>query len=45
MREFVADAPSIVAFIREDLFGYNKVLKNYHPNSLTPFDNMMNVDI
>jgi peptide/nickel transport system substrate-binding protein len=45
MHEFINDAPSIVSFIREDLFGYNKDLKNYHPNNLTPFDNMMNVDI
>jgi peptide/nickel transport system substrate-binding protein len=45
MREFIADTPSIVTFIREDIFGYNKDLKNYHPNNLTPFDNMMNVDI
>jgi peptide/nickel transport system substrate-binding protein len=29
----------------EDLFAYNKDLKNYDPNTITPFDNMMNVDI
>jgi len=45
MREFVKDAPSIVSSIREDLFANNKDLKNYRPNNLTPFDNMMNVDI
>ena len=45
MHEFVNDVPSIVSFIRVDLFAYNKDLKNYHPNNLTPFDNMMNVDI
>jgi peptide/nickel transport system substrate-binding protein len=45
MREFVEDAPSIVTSIREDLFAYNKDLVNYHPNSLTIFDNMMDVDI
>jgi peptide/nickel transport system substrate-binding protein len=45
MRAFVADVPSIVAFLREDMFAYNNDLKGYHPNSLTPFDNMMDVDI
>src|SRR6202011_2207821 len=45
MQEFVKDAPSIVSFMRVDLFAYNKDLKNYHPNNVTPFDNMMNVDI
>jgi hypothetical protein len=36
---------SIVSFLHEDLFAYNKDLKNDHPNNLTPFDNMMDVDI
>jgi peptide/nickel transport system substrate-binding protein len=44
-REFVNDTPSIVSYLHVDLFAYNKDLKNYHPNNLTPFDNMMNVDI
>ncbi|HXO16547.1 MAG TPA: peptide ABC transporter substrate-binding protein [Candidatus Dormibacteraeota bacterium] len=43
--EFVKDAPSIVTGLAEDIYGYNKDLKNFHPNSVTPFDNMMNVDI
>ncbi len=43
--EFVKDAPSIVSGVAEDIYGYNKDLKNFHPNSVTPFDNMMNVDI
>jgi len=45
MQAFVDDAPSIVSFLRVDLFAYNTALKNYHPNNLTPFDNMMDVDI
>jgi peptide/nickel transport system substrate-binding protein len=45
MQEFVKDVPSIVAAVREDLFAYNPDLKNYDPNNITPFDNMMNVDI
>jgi peptide/nickel transport system substrate-binding protein len=44
-REFVNDVPSIVTDLREDLFVYNKDLKNYHPNNVSPFDNMMDVDI
>ena len=45
MQAFVRDVPSIVSFLRVDLFAHNSDLKNYHPNNLTPFDNMMNVDI
>jgi peptide/nickel transport system substrate-binding protein len=45
MQEFVKDVPSIVSALREDLFAYNKDLKNYEPNDITPFDNMMKVDI
>jgi peptide/nickel transport system substrate-binding protein len=45
MQAFIDDVPSIVASIREDLFGYNSDLRNYDPNTITPFDNMMNVDI
>jgi ABC-type transport system substrate-binding protein len=45
MQAFIDDAPSIVSFLRVDLFAYNRDLKNYHPNNLTPFDNMMDVDI
>jgi len=45
VHEFVKDVPSIVSFLRVDLFAYNRDLKNYHPNNLTPFDNMMDVDI
>ena len=45
MQGFVDDVPSIVSFLRVDMFAYNRDLKNYHPNNLTPFDNMMNVDI
>ena len=44
-KAFIQDVPSIVSFLRVDMFAYNTDLKNYHPNNLTPFDNMMNVDI
>ena len=42
---FVKDVPSIVMSLREDLIVYNKDLKNFRPNNVSPFDNMMNVDI
>ena len=45
VERFVADVPSIVTKAREDLFAYNRDLRDYAPNSVTIFDNMMNVDI
>ena len=45
VREFVQDVPVIVTSEREDIYAYNKDLKNFHPNGVTPFDNMMDVDI
>jgi peptide/nickel transport system substrate-binding protein len=44
-REFVNDVPSIVTGISENVYVYNRDLKNFHPGALTPFDNMMDVDI
>ncbi len=44
-QEFVKDVPSVVSSLREDLIAYNKDLKGFHPNNITPFDNFMNVDI
>lgn len=43
--ELVKDVPTIVTAIAEDIYAYNKDLKNFHPNAVTPFDNMMDVDI
>jgi peptide/nickel transport system substrate-binding protein len=40
-----ADVPVIVQSGRENIFGFNKDLKNFHPNNVTVFDDMMNVDI
>jgi peptide/nickel transport system substrate-binding protein len=39
------DVPAIISSGRENIFGYNKDLKNFTPNNLTVFDDMMNVDI
>jgi peptide/nickel transport system substrate-binding protein len=44
-RQMQDDVPTIVTTSSEDIAVYNKDLKNYHPGALTPFDNMMNVDI
>jgi peptide/nickel transport system substrate-binding protein len=40
-----SDVPVIVQSGRENIFGFNKDLKNFHPNNVTVFDDMMNVDI
>jgi peptide/nickel transport system substrate-binding protein len=45
MKAFVQDVPSIVLALNVDLFAYNKDVKNYYPGNITPFDNMMDVDI
>ena len=37
--------PYFVMDIREDIHAYNKDLQNWHPNSSSPFDDFMNVDI
>jgi peptide/nickel transport system substrate-binding protein len=44
-QELVRDAPLIVLGISEDVYAYNSDLKNFHPNDVSPFDNMMDVDI
>jgi peptide/nickel transport system substrate-binding protein len=43
--EYVKDVPSIVTSLREDIYAYNKDLKNFHPGNVSIFDNMMDVDI
>lgn len=42
---FYRDVPSIVTSIPENIYVFNRDLKNFHPNQVTPFDNMMDVDI
>jgi peptide/nickel transport system substrate-binding protein len=39
------DVPTVVTTSREDIFAFNKDLKNFHPNNSTRFDDMMDVDI
>ncbi len=45
VNEFYNDTPAIVIDQRVDLYAVNKDLKNFNPNSITPFDNFMDVDI
>ena len=45
MKELVKDAPTIVTTVSEDIWAYNSDLKNFDPNNVSPFDNMMDVDI
>jgi len=44
-RQIVKDVATIVMNFREDMYGFNDDLQNFHPNAVTPFDDMMNVDI
>jgi peptide/nickel transport system substrate-binding protein len=44
-KQMVEDVPTIVMWIREDIFTYNTDLTGWHPNNITPFDDMLNVDI
>lgn len=40
-----SDVPSIVLDSREDIFAYNADLKNFHPNQVSAFDDVMDIDI
>jgi peptide/nickel transport system substrate-binding protein len=43
--QLVGDAPTIVTAVQEDLYAYNSDLKGFHPNQVSQFDDIMNVDI
>lgn len=45
MNELVKDVPTIVLMGSNQLWVYNRDLKDFHPGALSPFDNFMNVDI
>jgi peptide/nickel transport system substrate-binding protein len=40
-----ADVPTIVMYIRDGMFAYNTDVTGWHPNQISPFDDMMNVDV
>ena len=44
-RQVIADVPTIVMSIREDVFSYISDLARWHPNNTTPFDDMLDVVI
>ncbi|MDB5040157.1 MAG: extracellular solute-binding protein family 5, partial [Candidatus Eremiobacteraeota bacterium] len=41
----VRDVPTIVTDVREDLYAYNDDLHGFHPNQVTPFDDLVDADI
>jgi peptide/nickel transport system substrate-binding protein len=41
----VRDVATVVIEIRKDTFAYNSDLQNFHPNAITPFDDLRDVDI
>lgn len=45
VKALAEDAPAPVLFQRFDQYAENKDLKGFTPNSITPFDDFMNVDI
>jgi peptide/nickel transport system substrate-binding protein len=44
-RTLANDAPTFVSAVGEDVYGYNSDLVGFHPNQVSEFDDMMNVDI
>ena len=45
MERVAQEVPMIVTYGREDIYAFNSDLKNFHPNAVTPFDDILNVDI
>jgi peptide/nickel transport system substrate-binding protein len=43
--ELNKEVPTIVELGREDIFFFNRDLRNFQPNGVSPFDGMQNVDI
>jgi peptide/nickel transport system substrate-binding protein len=39
------DVPTIVLDAREDIYAYNQDLHGFHPNQVTPFDDLVDADI
>ncbi len=44
-RQLALAVPTVVIDIRRELFGFNDDLKDFHPNPVSPFDDMMQTDI
>ncbi|GAC1652384.1 MAG: peptide ABC transporter substrate-binding protein [Vulcanimicrobiaceae bacterium] len=43
--QIARDVPTIVLYVLKDGFSYNRDLTGFSPNQVSPFDDMMNVDI
>jgi peptide/nickel transport system substrate-binding protein len=43
--QIVKDVPTVVMDTRREIHAYNDDLKRWNPNAVSPFDDMMNVDI
>jgi hypothetical protein len=41
----VDDVATVVIEVRKDTFAYNSDLHDFHPNQVTPFDDLADVDI
>lgn len=41
----VSEVPTIVTDAREDVFAFNSDLRDFHPNQVTPFDDLVDADI
>lgn len=41
----VSEVPTIVLDAREDVYAFNSDLHDFHPNQVTPFDNLVDADI
>ncbi len=44
-RQIAQDAPTVVLDARRQIYAFNDDLKNFHPNPVAPFDDVMQVDI
>jgi peptide/nickel transport system substrate-binding protein len=44
-RAVYGDVPTVILDVRKQLAAYNEDLKGWHPNSVSPFDDMLDVDI
>ncbi len=43
--QLVADVPTVVLDVREDLYAFNDDLHGFHPNQATAFDDLVDADI
>jgi peptide/nickel transport system substrate-binding protein len=43
--QIFSDVPTVVLDTRKEIYAFNDDLKNFHPNPVAPFDDVLNVDI